>query len=647
MIETIIKLFLHKILNVCFFIYTEIIEMLFNYFSIKSLILIILSVILIIVPILLTVALLTLLERKTMAILQRRRGPNIVGFFGILQPFADGLKLLTKEFNIPARSFDTIVTFAPMMSLIFTCSCFSLISFASSYLFYTTNNISILYIMAISSLNIYSIIMAGWSSKSTYAFLGSLRASAQFISYEVSLTLNIMGILLISGSFNLIEISYMQEKSIPNIFIIFPIFLLYLIGILSETNRTPYDLAEAESELVAGYGVEFSAVGFAFFFIAEYASIILYCLLIINLFFSGISSLDFLIKIYNIIKDSLFYILKIYIKNKELKDILTIFENYSNINTSINSIDSIKQTENKNNFPLIDNLSEEEEINFIYYLNEMGESLYLIKITYIVLTLKIFLQEIYTNIIQGIFIIQTIIDMIFLNNISISDKIFDYYYDCYDNLNFLRIYRDSIIEEELKIYVSFVTKIDKFIHSKLLLDEETYEGKKEGKKDPWYQYFYFFLSGVHTIENIFDIILIIIKRELIDPFIRFKIGGIIELIFFNAEKLDGYYFFLEHNMKQSKNSNNYFLFEESLRRCGEHFIYFNNYYKETNFHILKFFIESFIFSLLTLFFLYFLIHIRATYARYRFDQLMKLNWKNLLILSLIFDIYICIIIINF
>jgi hypothetical protein len=336
---------------------------------------------------------------------------------------------------------------------------------------------------------------------------------------------------------------------------------------------------------VAGYGVEFSAVGFAFFFIAEYASIILYCLLIINLFFSGISSLDFLIKIYNIIKDYLFYILKIYIKNKELKDILTIFENYSNINTSINSIDSIKQTENKNNFPLIDNLSEEEEINFIYYLNEMGESLYLIKITYIVLTLK--------------------------------------------------------------IYVSFVTKIDKFIHSKLLLDEETYEGKKEGKKDPWYQYFYFFLSGVHTIENIFDIILIIIKRELIDPFIRFKIGGIIELIFFNAEKLDGYYFFLEHNMKQSKNSNNYFLFEESLRRCGEHFIYFNNYYKETNFHILKFFIESFIFSLLTLFFLYFLIHIRATYARYRFDQLMKLNWKNLLILSLIFDIYICIIIINF
>lgn len=252
---------------------------------------IIFSIIIILVPVLLTVALLTLMERKMMASLQRRRGPNIVGLFGILQPFADGLKLLTKEFNIPGRSFDTLVTITPMMSLLFTCSCFSLVPLSNSFLYYTTNSISALYIMAISSLNIYSIIMAGWSSKSAYAFLGSLRASAQFISYEVSLTLNIMGVFLISGSFNLVEISYIQEETLPNIFIIFPVFLLYLIGVLSETNRTPYDLAEAESELVAGYGVEFSAVGFAFFFIAEYASIILYCLLILNLFFSGFSSL--------------------------------------------------------------------------------------------------------------------------------------------------------------------------------------------------------------------------------------------------------------------------------------------------------------------------------------------------------------------
>ncbi len=222
-----------------------------------------------------------------MATLQRRRGPNIIGFFGLLQPFADGIKLLTKEFNIPGRSYDSLVTTTPMISLLFTCSCFALIPLSSSYLYYTTNSVSALYIMAISSLNIYSIIMAGWSSKSAYAFLGSLRASAQFISYEVSLTLNIMGIFLISNSFNLVEIAYIQEQTLPNIFVLFPIFLLYLIGVLSETNRTPYDLAEAESELVAGYGVEFSAVGFAFFFIAEYASIILYCLIILNLFFAG------------------------------------------------------------------------------------------------------------------------------------------------------------------------------------------------------------------------------------------------------------------------------------------------------------------------------------------------------------------------
>jgi NADH:ubiquinone oxidoreductase subunit H len=252
---------------------------------------IIVSIFLIIIPVLLTVALLTLVERKTMAALQRRRGPNIIGFFGLLQPFADGLKLLTKEFNIPGRSFDSLVITTPMISLMFTCSCFSLVPLTTSFIYYTTNSLSALYIMAISSLNIYSIIMAGWSSKSAYAFLGSLRASAQFISYEVSMTLNIMGVFLVSGSFNLVEIAYVQEQTLPNIFVIFPIFLLYLIGVLSETNRTPYDLAEAESELVAGYGVEFSAVGFAFFFIAEYASIILYCLLILNLFFGGLETL--------------------------------------------------------------------------------------------------------------------------------------------------------------------------------------------------------------------------------------------------------------------------------------------------------------------------------------------------------------------
>lgn len=263
----------------------------------SNLILLLINIILIIVPVLVSVAFLTLLERKVMAAIQRRRGPNIIGFFGLLQPFADGLKLLTKEFNIPKRSFDILVIITPMLSLLFACTCFSLIPFVHSFIFFSANNMSALYIMAISSLNLYSIIMAGWASKSAYAFLGSLRASAQFISYEVSLTLNLMGVFLISGSFDLSEIMYIQEETIPNIFVLFPIFILYLVGIISETNRTPFDLAEAESELVAGYGVEFSAVGFAYFFIAEYGSIILYCMLTLSFFFSGtLYSLTYIIQ---------------------------------------------------------------------------------------------------------------------------------------------------------------------------------------------------------------------------------------------------------------------------------------------------------------------------------------------------------------
>ena len=225
----------------------------------------VINALLVFLPIMVSVAVLTLVERKIMASIQRRRGPNIIGFWGLLQPFADGLKLLTKEFNIPARSFDTLILCTPMISLIFTCSCYALVPFFYSFLNFSSNYLSALFLMAISSLNIYSIIMAGWASKSVYAFLGSLRAAAQFISYEVSLTLNIMIFFLISGSFSLSDIAYNQELTLPNIIFFLPIFCLFLVGVLSETNRTPFDLAEAESELVAGYGVEFSAVGFAFF----------------------------------------------------------------------------------------------------------------------------------------------------------------------------------------------------------------------------------------------------------------------------------------------------------------------------------------------------------------------------------------------
>jgi len=268
--------FLYIYLNIEFLLYIYL-----------SSIFVILNALIVFLPIMISVAILTLVERKIMASIQRRRGPNIIGFWGLLQPFADGLKLLTKEFNIPARSFDLLILCTPMISLIFTCSCYAMVPFFYSFLNFSSNYLSALFLMAISSLNIYSIIMAGWASKSVYAFLGSLRAAAQFISYEVSLTLNIMILFLISGSFSLSDIAYNQEITAPNILFFVPIFYLFLVGVLSETNRTPFDLAEAESELVAGYGVEFSAVGFAFFFIAEYGSLILYCFLMLVFFFSS------------------------------------------------------------------------------------------------------------------------------------------------------------------------------------------------------------------------------------------------------------------------------------------------------------------------------------------------------------------------
>jgi NADH:ubiquinone oxidoreductase subunit H len=346
---------------------------------------VIINILIVIIPVLVSVAFLTLLERKIMAAIQRRRGPNIIGFFGLLQPFADGLKLLTKEFNIPGRSFDFLVLITPMLSLMFTCSCFSLVPLGYSYISFTTNNISALYVMAISSLNIYSIIMAGWASKSAYAFLGSLRASAQFISYEVSLTLNIMGIFLISGSFNLSEISYIQEESLPNIFIMFPVFILYLVGILSETNRTPFDLAEAESELVAGYGVEFSAVGFAYFFIAEYGSIILYCLLTL-VFFGG----------------GLFHFLKYIIS-------CFLFLPYLIINCIY-----IKE--------------HIEEFNFLY--NFFSSEFILIS----KITLKLFIENFFSIIVN---------DLLILNDIVIDkDSFIKCYEKCYDEY-FIMSYKDS------------------------------------------------------------------------------------------------------------------------------------------------------------------------------------------------------------
>ncbi len=245
----------------------------------------ILKSLILIIPVLISVAFFTLLERKIMASIQRRRGPNVVGILGLLQPFADGLKLLIKETIIPSRANKIIFIIAPILALFLSFLSWAILPF-NSYNVYSDINISILYIFAISSLNVYSIIMSGWSSNSRYAFLGTLRATAQMVSYEVSIGLIIINILLCANSMNLLKIIKAQEY-IWYVIPLFPLFLLFYISALAEINRPPFDLPEAEAELVAGYFVEYSAMTFAQFFLGENINIILICVLISIIFFGG------------------------------------------------------------------------------------------------------------------------------------------------------------------------------------------------------------------------------------------------------------------------------------------------------------------------------------------------------------------------
>lgn len=237
-----------------------------------------------VLPILISVAFLTLLERKLLASVQRRKGPNVIGFFGILQPFADGLKLFLKETIIPSQASQIVFLIAPLITFTLSLLGWSVIPFGN--ILAIDIDLSILYIFAISSLNVYGIITAGWSSNSKYAFLGSLRSAAQMVSYEVSIGLIILNLVFFTGSLNLLFIIKAQEI-IWFVFPFFPIFLMFFISSLAETNRPPFDLPEAEAELVAGYNVEYSAVGFAFFFIGEYANIILMSTLSVIFFFGG------------------------------------------------------------------------------------------------------------------------------------------------------------------------------------------------------------------------------------------------------------------------------------------------------------------------------------------------------------------------
>nr|YP_009861063.1 NADH dehydrogenase subunit 1 [Jaagichlorella hainangensis]QKJ84919.1 NADH dehydrogenase subunit 1 [Jaagichlorella hainangensis] len=245
---------------------------------------IIFKIICLTIPLLLAIAFLTLAERKVMASMQRRKGPSVVGILGLLQPIADGLKLLVKENVKPSSANIVIFLFAPVVTFLLSQIAWAVIPFSES-LVLADLNVGLLYIFAVSSLGVYGIVMAGWSSNSKYAFLGSLRSAAQMVSYEVSIGLILITVLLCVGSLNLTEIVMAQEK-IWFIVPLFPLAIMFFISCLAETNRAPFDLPEAEAELVAGYNVEYSSMGFALFFLGEYANMIVMSSLC-SIFFLG------------------------------------------------------------------------------------------------------------------------------------------------------------------------------------------------------------------------------------------------------------------------------------------------------------------------------------------------------------------------
>jgi NADH-quinone oxidoreductase subunit H len=238
-----------------------------------------------IVPLLIAVAYLTLVERKVLASMQRRKGPNVVGFFGLLQPLADGFKLVTKETIVPSSSNSLLFISAPILTFTLSLVSWCVIPFNGGSIL-VNFDLGLLFIFSISSLSVYGIVLSGWSSNSKYAFLGSLRSTAQIIAYEISIGFILILVLVCSGSLNFFDIVESQ-KHVWYIIPLFPAFVMFFISSLAETNRPPFDLPEAEAELVSGYNVEYSSIGFALFFLGEYSNIILMSSLNVLLFLGG------------------------------------------------------------------------------------------------------------------------------------------------------------------------------------------------------------------------------------------------------------------------------------------------------------------------------------------------------------------------
>ena len=244
-----------------------------------------LKILAIILPLLIFIAYLTYFERKVIGFMQLRKGPNVVGPFGLFQPFADGIKLLTKETIVPSNSNKFLFILSPIITFTLALIAWAVIPIDNGIVL-SNINVGIMYIVAVSSLSVYGIIMAGWASNSRYAFLGSLRSAAQMISYEVSIGLIIINILITVGSLNLSEI-VLAQKNVWYFLPHFPMFIVFFISTLAETNRAPFDLPEAEAELVAGYNVEYSSLSFGLFFLGEYGNMILMSSMTTILFLGG------------------------------------------------------------------------------------------------------------------------------------------------------------------------------------------------------------------------------------------------------------------------------------------------------------------------------------------------------------------------